>query len=202
MADTEEPKQKCSSCSRQRPVSSFVGKKGGPVRRCIKCREKDARQKARPEVRVKKNKLQREKQYYKDYRARKRAEDEAAFLAHNAEVMRARLNRKPSARLKNIKEGAARRGYVFELSDARCEDMLTSACFYCGVAPEDRLNGIDRMDNTVGYMETNVVPCCGVLWPPGRYRRRPPGQRNGLHDDQLRTVLRAVQLCKEGAEGR
>ena len=41
-----------------------------------------------------------------------------------------------------------------------CENMIKMPCFYCNLLPENRLNGIDRMDNTKGYSVNNCVSCC------------------------------------------
>ena len=53
-----EVKQKCTNCKCYRISSEFIGKSGGIVKRCLKCREKDAKQKKRPDVIEKRNKRQ------------------------------------------------------------------------------------------------------------------------------------------------
>jgi len=43
------------------------------------------------------------------------------------------------------------------------EDILTLSfanCYYCGKPAKDIQNGIDRVDNSKGYLTDNVVPCC------------------------------------------
>lgn len=51
--------------------------------------------------------------------------------------------------------------------------MLKSNCYYCGAAPSNVrktarsdkfvvVNGIDRIDNNIGYEENNIVPCCTI----------------------------------------
>ena len=67
---------------------------------------------------------------------------------------------------------ATKRRLSFGLSLARFIQLTSSPCAYCGCAPH-RLrrpckrgnggyvyNGIDRVDNVIGYEEGNVVPCC------------------------------------------
>jgi hypothetical protein len=66
-----------------------MGKNGKVVKTCNQCRAKDAKQAKKPEVRARKNEFQRGKDYHNVHRAKKRAEDEDAFLARNAEVQRA-----------------------------------------------------------------------------------------------------------------
>jgi hypothetical protein len=69
------------------------------------------------------------------------------------------------------RSGAKARGLVFELSDDIFRALVTSPCDYCGDPPAVIKvlgsppstfvhGGIDRIDNTKGYIEGNVVPCC------------------------------------------
>lgn len=64
------------------------------------------------------------------------------------------------------------RGYEFELSRAEFYSLIISDCYYCGAQPSRvskvngrknpplLYNGIDRVDNTIGYNIFNCVPCC------------------------------------------
>jgi hypothetical protein len=54
--------------------------------------------------------------------------------------------------------GAKRRGYSWELTLEQFVSMYNSKCTYCG----DKIDGIgiDRVDNTKGYIEENCVNCC------------------------------------------
>ena len=75
----------------------------------------------------------------------------------------------------NYKNGALSRGRAFELTPDEAYAIATQKCIYCESPPEIRLlsggnnppsrreysaNGIDRLDNDVGYVRGNVVPCC------------------------------------------
>lgn len=64
------------------------------------------------------------------------------------------------------------RNQPFELSDKVFRELILKDCFYCGAPPSNTYlgrrmygaciyNGIDRVDNQLGYIEGNVVPCCG-----------------------------------------
>ena len=66
---------------------------------------------------------------------------------------------------------AASRGIQFELTEEEFFALTSSDCFYCGEKPSrtnkasDRYghyvyNGVDRVDNSVGYATANCVPCC------------------------------------------
>lgn len=68
---------------------------------------------------------------------------------------------------------AKNRGFTFELSKENFLVLTKQDCYYCG-SPPNRIhknynngsiyyytyNGVDRVDNTVGYQLDNCVPCC------------------------------------------
>lgn len=74
------------------------------------------------------------------------------------------------------KRNAAQRGLSWEVTDQELQGLIFEPCHYCGVlgASETkrhyktsspagnslRNNGIDRVDNRVGYVISNLVPCC------------------------------------------
>ena len=168
-----EVKQKCTNCKCYRLVSDFIGKSGGIVKRCLKCREKDAKQKKRPDVIEKRNKRQNEKKYYIKHREKKREENEQDYLKHNAENMKkwCQNNKEHLAKWRTqnfmqrfgcIKSQSQKKGIVWneDLTDEMCYKMMTSNCFYCDFISDKSLNGIDRMDSMGSYEKKNVVSCC------------------------------------------
>ena len=71
----------------------------------------------------------------------------------------------------SYKRGAMRRSYIFELTKEEFKNLTSSNCFYCGIPPERVhigkgsyspyvCNGVDRVDNSKGYIIENCVPCC------------------------------------------
>lgn len=60
------------------------------------------------------------------------------------------------------------RGKVVEITDDEIYRLSQSLCLFCGAAPSTPVkeghyrNGIDRLDNTKGYIPGNVAPCCHV----------------------------------------
>lgn len=69
------------------------------------------------------------------------------------------------------KLGAANRGYSFNLSKEEFKILTSQNCFYCNTQPKQKstraikngyyiYNGIDRVNNTIGYELNNCVPCC------------------------------------------
>jgi hypothetical protein len=108
------------------------------------------------------------------WRARRMREDPGAYRRHSTQTTRAwRENNRAhflayqraydnsiARRLKHFKRHAADRGYAWALTDAACETLLAGPCFYCGTVEAGVVNGVDRMDNTVGYTPENCRTCC------------------------------------------
>ena len=62
----------------------------------------------------------------------------------------------------NYKSRANEKGLRFELSKEVFEQKRKEPCYYCGKGESDtHKNGIDRIDNMVGYTEENSRSCCG-----------------------------------------
>ena len=70
--------------------------------------------------------------------------------------------------LRVYKYSAKERDLEFNLTRKTFEVLTSSDCTYCGKKPfqfqtrfsEFKYNGIDRADNSKGYIEDNCVPCC------------------------------------------
>lgn len=72
---------------------------------------------------------------------------------------------------------AKRRKLIFDLTNEQFTEMTKQNCWYCGQEPAQierscgkkelksgdcyLYNGIDRVNNAVGYTEANCIPCCG-----------------------------------------
>lgn len=67
------------------------------------------------------------------------------------------LDYKSKPRLSSYRNGAAKRGLPFLLSQADFDALIEQSCHYCGHAGP---NGIDRKDNDVGYSVGNCVSAC------------------------------------------
>ena len=110
--------------------------------------------------------------YYQAYRERKREEDFEGYRANinevrkvwyseNKEHMNQWFRTNVNARLDANKSSASKRGYDWYLSDDYAKELMTSPCHYCGLLDLGaRVNGIDRVENAVGYWPSNVVSCC------------------------------------------
>ncbi len=57
---------------------------------------------------------------------------------------------------------AKNRGLPWQLGQEDFNVLIHSDCHYCGKRPTHRPNGVDRMDNGVGYIPFNCVACCST----------------------------------------
>lgn len=72
--------------------------------------------------------------------------------------------------LLQIKRQASSRNLEMTLTDNEIFELTSQDCFYCGKKPDNKakshngdfilFNGIDRINNNLGYHSNNVVPCC------------------------------------------
>jgi hypothetical protein len=71
------------------------------------------------------------------------------------------------------RRSALKLGRAFDLTFEQFKAITAQACHYCGIRPlqihraydrngEFTYNGMDRIDNSQGYVESNVVACCGT----------------------------------------
>lgn len=72
----------------------------------------------------------------------------------------------------NYINSAKIRELPFELPFEKFKEIILSDCFYCGSKPTEYaktrrcinipMNGIDRVNSSIGYAFDNVVPCCKI----------------------------------------
>lgn len=72
--------------------------------------------------------------------------------------------------ISHMRAAAKHRKYNWELTNTQVKEIIQQPCFYCGVPPMQGVfvkelrgytyNGIDRVNNTRGYVADNCVPCC------------------------------------------
>jgi len=72
------------------------------------------------------------------------------------------------------KRNAKTRNYIFDLSKEQFKELTSNNCHYCNSEPTSYIrpskytngsyisNGVDRIDNNIGYILTNCVPCCTI----------------------------------------
>jgi hypothetical protein len=84
-----------------------------------------------------------------------------------------------------IAQETANRGNNFSLTLEEFKNLCSSNCSYCGIEPcgkmrsgREKRNGIDRINNSIGYELSNCVPCC---WICNRMKGKMPQQEFLLH---------------------
>lgn len=65
----------------------------------------------------------------------------------------------------DYKNNCKRKNIYWDLDIVFFREMTSQSCIYCGKKPSNkrdhyRYSGLDRKDNTKGYIKNNVVPCC------------------------------------------
>lgn len=74
-----------------------------------------------------------------------------------------KTNRNIGSRFCNIRNTAKRRGLSFNIPLSHYSYLVSTECFYCEkqTLGTEMGGGLDRIDNTKGYVIGNVLPCCG-----------------------------------------
>ena len=111
---------------------------------------------------------------YLNYRDRQHSENQEEYLKHNAELMAKWREKNPEKvkesndkrlhsieiRFNNYKRDCTLKRRDFEISLEQFVTIVTAPCFYCHIIEDKGFNGIDRMDQTHGYIISNAVSCC------------------------------------------
>lgn len=77
--------------------------------------------------------------------------------SNRARASRWKRNNPLKHKYKEYKHSAKRRGLVFPLTIKVFEDIIKELCHFCGTK---LAGGIDRKDNSQGYLIENCLPCC------------------------------------------
>lgn len=71
-------------------------------------------------------------------------------------------NTKYVRRFKQLEAKCKLKKYVLDFDQSKYEILLNKGCDYCGDSlKESKGVSLDRKDSSLGYLESNVVPCCG-----------------------------------------
>ena len=73
--------------------------------------------------------------------------------------------------MSSYKFNAKKKGLDYTLTEVQFKELTQKDCYYCGAKPSNITgrnrpagsyiyNGLDRIDNTKGYIIDNVVTCC------------------------------------------
>jgi hypothetical protein len=164
--------KKCSCTRKPQPIDQFLDKRGREVSTCLKCRKKAQKFDQKAERREYHNELQKEKEYYKEWRAKQLKERPDEYRGHNNDVFKEWCSKNPTymslwnrthvnSRLSSVKSAAEKRNIEWKLTDEEAKLMMVSPCIYCKhIDLSVRVNGIDRIDSAKTYTTENCRPCC------------------------------------------
>lgn len=83
------------------------------------------------------------------------------IIKQNKRYKEFRLNKPDIYGYTYIKSHTKRHNIDFNLSKEEFINIINQPCHYCGgFRPNIKVNGIDRKDNTLGYILSNCLPCC------------------------------------------
>jgi hypothetical protein len=129
--------RKCRECKETKSIEDYSLDRGVPRRLCKSCASKEQS---------------------KRYRGQG-AEGRTRVLNNwNAHFLRDPTK----ARFTLSKSAAKQSGHVWELSLEQFRFLNSKVCDYCEGKLPEKGRGLDRLDNSKGYTEDNVVPCCTV----------------------------------------
>jgi hypothetical protein len=74
------------------------------------------------------------------------------------------------AKINKYRSNASKKSRPFTLSDETCQTLFQQPCHYCHGVPI-KTSGLDRVNNNLGYINSNVVPCC---WTCNRMKYQYP----------------------------
>jgi len=82
-------------------------------------------------------------------------------------------------------------GIEWNITEEFANQLFKALCYYCGEMDDIGLNGIDRVNNNLGYINTNVVSCCEVC----NFMKCDMSQE--IYIDKLRHILSRMFISDE-----
>jgi hypothetical protein len=90
-------------------------------------------------------------QYNRDYRKKN---------AERIDTVNREWKKRPENRIKIAQRSARDRGLEWSISLDEFRSLVSLPCHYCSGSTEGTGAGLDRIDNSLGYSVSNVLPCC------------------------------------------
>jgi hypothetical protein len=88
------------------------------------------------------------------------SDDEKKKKTARLREMRNRYLLNPVSRYYKNRSAAKQRGLEFNITMEEYVSFQNCKCQYCG--DNMKVIGLDRVDNNIGYVSGNVVPCCSI----------------------------------------
>lgn len=191
MKPVPEGKKICSNCAALRDLIAFKGQKGQECNHCQTCRESQARSDKAKKEKVRKQAIEGETKACSDCfkllalvafqgehgqtyglcgncrargaaKAKRQRESDPEKSRDTNRRSKQKMRDQSPLRVKRAQyhAGARIRGLEMGLNDEQMDALFQMSCEYCGESSS--LNGIDRVDNSKGYVPENCVPCCSL----------------------------------------
>jgi hypothetical protein len=166
----EEQHRYCSGCCTYQPLAGFHRQ----LKQCFMCIIHDRTKEYTPAQRAERNRLQREKKYYLQYRQKQiRNIGVDTYRQYCTQLhiawMNTGTNRQRVNAQKKLYTVLKYNSLVFFCNKIGRQCTLTyeqacimyyQPCIYCGQQYTTRLTGIDRLNSSIGYIMENTVSCC------------------------------------------
>lgn len=130
----------CRKCGEEKDISMFVSHKQckhGKSHECKSCKDKSR-------VRWAGGKVEYDRQRY-----------ERRKLAHQIE----RSERNHIYKMRSYIGSDKKKGLAHDIDEDFCLVQMSKPCYYCSHI-DTPINGLDRIDNSIGHIKTNLIPCC------------------------------------------
>lgn len=145
---SEEQRARDAECKRRyrkSPLGIEAFKRAATKRKTPSGREYERSLRSMPDIKESR------REYARKYNLLSRVR-EAARLRREA------LKETPEGRFSYYKRNSKNRGVHFEITIEQFSEFWKKPCVYCGAAI--KTIGIDRVDNSIGYVQSNLAACC------------------------------------------
>ena len=108
--------------------------------------------------------LAKNREEYRRDPSKKRAANDKYKLNNREKVLsyKRKDSSNPKRRLTRCRTTARQKGLTFNIDLTWYKEYLKNPCYYCGGDLQcETGHSLDRIDNTLGYEHSNVLPCCG-----------------------------------------
>ncbi len=144
--------KRCTKCLKMKFFNEYhkdCQTKDGHQRRCIDCSKQEKQLK---------------KEYYSNYSKQyyiKNIDKKAEYRANNKLKIKEK-NQSARGRYSVYKSKCKMKSIEFDLTLEVFDQITKLKCYYCDSLENNGINGIDRIDNNLGYTQNNITPCCQI----------------------------------------
>lgn len=151
----------CSKCKKVLPLTGEYfyyrkDRKSGFYFECKECKKEKNKEYRKINSQKIKEWRENNKEISKKYREKNR-EKLKKYREENKEKHKT-YHLKPQYKFNSYKKNAKKRNLNWDLSFEEFKQFWQQSCIYCG--DDIETIGLDRIDNSIGYVKDNIVSCC------------------------------------------